>query len=250
MMKEVESGRKLRKVQCNDRSNPIINCKSVTKIKGQFIFETEKDAAHNKLLNEIQGGVKLRPTATNDRSKPILAGLRKFRRQMTVEEQLKKSESKLNVMAAEAAATEDTEDELDDIDNLRDDLQSTKQMLALELRNKEAQERENKRLAAKIANLEAELERAKAKGGPPNGESAAAADDALVESLKKEAEEAQKTSKALEKKFEAVAEDLDAAKNELEEKKRQIAALEKRLSGQVSLGGFRRAFALTLKRTN
>lgn len=35
---------------------------------------------------------------------------------------------------------------MDDIDAVRDDLQSTKQMLALELRNKEALERDNKRL--------------------------------------------------------------------------------------------------------
>lgn len=56
-------------------------------------------------------------------------------------------------------------DELDDIDKVRDDLQSTKQMLALELRNKEAQEMENKRLLARLANLEAELEKAKAGGG-------------------------------------------------------------------------------------
>lgn len=48
---------------------------------------------------------------------------------------------------------------MDDIDKVRDDLQSTKQMLALELRNKEAQIRENKRLLAKIQNLEAELEK-------------------------------------------------------------------------------------------
>lgn len=52
---------------------------------------------------------------------------------------------------------------MDDIDKVRDDLQSTKQMLALELRNKEAQERENKRLVARIQNLEAELEKEKSK---------------------------------------------------------------------------------------
>lgn len=50
---------------------------------------------------------------------------------------------------------------MDDIDKVRDDLQSTKQMLALELRNKEAQIRENKRLLARIQNLEAELEKEK-----------------------------------------------------------------------------------------
>lgn len=48
---------------------------------------------------------------------------------------------------------------MDDIDKVRDDLQSTKQMLALELRTKEAQIRENKKLLSKIQNLEAELEK-------------------------------------------------------------------------------------------
>lgn len=52
---------------------------------------------------------------------------------------------------------------MDDIDKVRDDLQSTKQMLALEMRNKEAQERENKRLLARIQNLEAELEKEKSR---------------------------------------------------------------------------------------
>lgn len=65
------------------------------------------------------------------------AGLRKFRRQMTIEEQIQK---------AEVEETEVEPDELDDIDSVRDDLQSTKQMLALEMRNKEAVERENKKL--------------------------------------------------------------------------------------------------------
>lgn len=50
---------------------------------------------------------------------------------------------------------------MDDIDKVRDDLQSTKQLLAFELRNKEAQMRENKKLQAKIQNLEAELEKEK-----------------------------------------------------------------------------------------
>ncbi len=87
----------------------------------------------------------------------LLAGLRKFRRQMTIEEQLQKSVSMADVVAAAVQP-----DELDDIDKVRDDLQSAKQMLALELRNKEAIERENKRLAARLANLEVELEKEKA----------------------------------------------------------------------------------------
>lgn len=207
----------------------------MAKVQGQYVFETEKKpAALDKLLNEIQGGIKLKPTKTNDRSKPILDGLRKFRRQMTIEEQLMKSESK--AMLAEnpdvAPIVDDDEDELDDIDKVRDDLQSTKQMLALELRNKEAQERENKRLMSKIANLEAELERERqrvASGGGVSEAAAPASDDAVVKSLKKEAEEAQKTSKLLEKKYQDAAEQLDNAQKEVEEQKRLIANLERKL---------------------
>lgn len=132
---------------------------------------------------------------------------------------------------------------MDDIDKLRDDLQSSKQMLALELRNKEAQERENKRLLAKIQNLEAELQREKsrekptANGTTENGQLSSSQsnpdNEVLVKSLKSEAEEAQKTSKLLEKKYEDIAEQLDTAKTEMEEQKRQIANLEKKLLQQV-----------------
>jgi hypothetical protein len=191
----------------------------------------------------------LRPTKTNDRSKPILDGLRKFRRQMTIEEQIVKSASKAVLAENPAADTplEDDEeaDELDDIDKVRDDLQSTKQMLALELRNKEAQERENKRLLSKIANLEAELEREKqrlASGGAPQSVSTSnGSDDAIVKSLKKETEEAQKTSKLLEKKYHDTAEQLDGAQKEIEEQKRLIANLEKKLQ-VIALGIILRNF--------
>lgn len=96
---------------------------------------------HNQLLKQIQQGVKLKSVKTNDRSKPMLEGQRKFRRQLTIEEQIQKAE--------EAPVDEEIQDEMDDIDAVRDDLQSTKQMLALELRNKEALERDNKRLQVK-----------------------------------------------------------------------------------------------------
>lgn len=221
------------------RSSPIVTCKSMTKVQGQYVFETEKkNTALDKLLNEIQSGVKLRPTKTNDRSKPILDGLRKFRRQMTIEEQIQKSESKA-VVNTENVQTPlpDDEDELDDIDRVRDDLQSTKQMLALELRNKEAQERENKRLLAKIAMLEAELQQARSgiTTEPSVCLSNGSTDDALVGNLKKETEEAQKTSKLLEKKYHEAAEQLDNAQKEIEEQKRYIASLEKKINVSIFL---------------
>ena len=71
----------------------------MTKVDDKFIYETEKDNSHNKLLKQIQFGVRLKPTRTNDRSKPVLEGLRKFRKQMTIEEQLQKSQSKINMLA-------------------------------------------------------------------------------------------------------------------------------------------------------
>lgn len=124
----------------------------------------------------------------------------------------------------------DSADEMDDIDKLRDDLQSTKQMLAQELRNKEAQDRENKRLLAKIQNLEAELSKPKSEGDESKNASSSGDNDALVKSLKSEAEEAQNTSKLLEKKYQEVAGQLDASKSEVEEQKRKIAELEKKLA--------------------
>nr|CAI5859423.1 unnamed protein product [Callosobruchus analis] len=123
---------------------------------------------------------------------------------------------------------------MDDIDKVRDDLQSTKQMLALELRNKEAQERENKRLLARIQNLEAELEKEKSMRSDKNGKASSTADDKVIQSLKKEVEEARKTTKDLEKKYSAVAEELDSSKSLAEDLRRQNSALEKKLQEALS----------------
>ena len=113
--------------------------------KAHFVFESEKSNMHNQLLQQIQSGVKLKTVKTNDRSRPVLEGLRKFRRQLTIEEQIQKAEK--------APTDEVVPDEMDDIDAVRDDLQSTKQMLALELRNKEALERDNKRLQVSYSKI-------------------------------------------------------------------------------------------------
>ncbi|XP_032589336.2 DNA ligase 1-like [Drosophila mojavensis] len=274
MMKEVESGKKLRHVACNDRSQPILTCKSMTKVDDKFIYETEKDNSHNKLLKQIQGGVRLRPTQTNDRSKPILEGLRKFGRQMTIEEQLHKSLSKVNMLSeapsshalnsansgsASGAGSsrpsivltmsidEESPDELDDIDKLRDDLQSTKQMLALELRNREAQERENKKLLAKIRTLETELEREKSREkNLEYGSNVIVAtmdptptsEQAYVNSLKREVEDARKVSKEVEKNYHDTGKLLVEAKTEIEEQKRQIQLLERKLAAALQGGTF------------
>lgn len=80
---------------------------------------------------------------------------------MTIEEQIQKSASMASMGITEVEP--DPLDEVDDIDKVRDDLQSTKQMLAMELKNKEALERENKKLQTKILNLEVEVEKEKNK---------------------------------------------------------------------------------------
>ncbi|XP_037732111.1 FK506-binding protein 5 isoform X2 [Drosophila subpulchrella] len=272
MMKEVESGKKLRHVACNDRSQPILTCKSMTKVDDKFIYETEKGNSHNKLLQQIQGGIKLKPTKTNDRSKPVLDGLRKFRRQMTIEEQLQKSQSKVNMLSeapsshalGPGSATalgaggsrpsivsamsidEESPDELDDIDKIRDDLQSTKQMLALELRNREAQERENKKLLAKIRTLETELEREKSREKNleygsnvivATMDPTPTAEQTYVNSLKREVEDARKVSKEVEQNYQSTSEQLVEAKTEIEEQRRQIQLLERKLAAALQGGG-------------
>lgn len=55
---------------------------------------------HNQLLKAINSGVKLKTVKTNDRSRPNLDGLRKFRRQLTIEEQIQKSMSKADLSSA------------------------------------------------------------------------------------------------------------------------------------------------------
>ncbi|XP_014605385.1 PREDICTED: trichohyalin-like isoform X2 [Polistes canadensis] len=229
MMKEVESGRRLKHVTCNDRSAPLIE--RVNKVtadpagKAHFVFESEKSNMHNQLLKQIQQGVKLKSVKTNDRSKPILEGLRKFRRQLTIEEQMQKVEAE--------AEPDDVIDD-DDIDAVRDDLQSTKQMLAIELRNKEALERENKRLQARILNLEAEVERTRSQR---NVQEYKQQDEKLTESLREEAHRARKDAERLEKEYASTAEERDKYKNELEEIKRMYANLEKRMKAGMALAG-------------
>ncbi|CAG9857530.1 unnamed protein product [Phyllotreta striolata] len=226
LLQEIEAKRQLKHVVCNDRSNPILQETTSTADK-HVIYKSEEANVHNELLKQIEKGIHLKKVKTNDRSKPVLDGLRKFRRQMTIEEQIQKSISMAS-MPPEEIQTDEI-DEMDDIDKVRDDLQSTKQMLALELRNKEALERENKRLSSRIQNLEAELEKEKgrAKGDGKPGD--ATADEKVIKGLKSEAEEARRTSRELEKKYDKAAEELDSAKSKMDELKRQNQLLEKKL---------------------
>ncbi|XP_014227938.1 microfibrillar-associated protein 1-like [Trichogramma pretiosum] len=234
MMKEVETGIKLKHVQCNDRSAPIID-RALAKVSeptgdAHFVFASEKSNVHNKLLQEIQSGVKLKSVKTNDRSKPILQGLQKgLRRQLTIEDQMQKVDSK--VSEAEPIA-----DDMDDIDKVRDELQSHKQLLESEMRNKAALERENKRLQARILNLEVELERERT-AEKSTGNQVSEHDEKLKDALKKEAELARKEVERIEQDFAVVAEARDKALSELEEMKRAYASLEKRMKAGMALAG-------------
>ncbi|XP_060818330.1 glutamic acid-rich protein-like isoform X2 [Bombus pascuorum] len=229
MMKEVESGKRLRHVKCNDRSAPLIE--RVNKVtadpagKAHFVFESEKSNMHNQLLKQIQEGVKLKRVQTNDRSRPMLEGLRKFRRQLTIEEQMQKSEE----------PTDDSiSDDMDDIDAVRDDLQSTKQMLALELRNKEVLEKENKKLQARILNLEAEVDHAKSQKSVQEQRKY---DEQITESLRKNAQQAREEAEKFEREYVIVSDERNKLKSELEEMKRMYAALERRMKAGIALAG-------------
>lgn len=130
------------------------------------------------------------------------------------------------------AEVEEEVDEMDDIDKIRDDLQSTKQMLALELRNKEAQIRENKRLQARLLNLEAELQKERANKTQDNSaqDGNNTADDNVVQSMKEEIVHAKKQAEDMEQKYHDTTDQLANAKFQLEEAKRQSSYLEKKLA--------------------
>ncbi|KAF2894822.1 hypothetical protein ILUMI_11345 [Ignelater luminosus] len=152
---------------------------------------------------------------------------------MTIEEQIIKSQSMASIPPEEI--TTDEADELDDIDKVRDDLQSTKQMLNLELRNKETLIRDNKRLVTRIQQLEAELDKEKVNKKPTPAVNAEA-DEKLMTSLKSEAADARKVAQELELKYHDAASLLDNTKSELEEVRKQKQALEKKLMESVQGG--------------
>lgn len=129
-----------------------------------------------------------------------------------------------------AADLDDLDDELDDIDKVRDDLQSTKQLLAIEMRNKEQQIRENKRLLYRIQNLEKDMDENKSIAkNEQEADKRREPDEKLIVTLKAEAAEARKRNEELEKKLTQAAKELDNTKYDLEEMKRRNSDLEKRL---------------------
>nr|CAD7263091.1 unnamed protein product [Timema shepardi] len=265
MMKAIETGKKLKHVQCNDRSSPLLACE---KVKEQHTLSKRKQPSFHHharagtaraTVLSLPGSSAFLPTPSYMRMRTTVkhhvagtvkrtvpyrdlsaaeqlyttnalanyateAGLRKFRRQLTIEEQIQK--------AAETEEAVVEVDELDDIDKVRDDLQSTKQMLALELRNKEAVERENKRLLARILNLEVEIEKEK---------NTKKQEDRTPQVLKKEYEEetkklqselreSQHAVEEIENKYHDTVGQLDMTKNDLEDALRKNQQLERKLA--------------------
>jgi len=158
LMQEIEKYRvkagMLNKVVTNDRSKPML---SKSKVKGVFVYESEKDSKEADILKEISQGQKLRHVRCNDRSKPNLRGIKTFKRQLTKEEKDKKGFS-----FGEDALEED----LEDVTKIKDDLESTKQLLELEVRSKSLLEKDNKKLQAEIERLKDEFQKMQ-EGGQP-----------------------------------------------------------------------------------
>merc|ERR1719334_1789785 len=77
----------LKKAITNDRSQPML---STTKVRGVFVYESEKHSQNADILKEIERGARLKHVKCNDRSKPNLKGIKTFKRQMTKEEKLEK----------------------------------------------------------------------------------------------------------------------------------------------------------------
>lgn len=113
------------------------------------------------------------------------------------------------------------------------------EVLIIYYRNKEAQERENKRLLTRIHNLEAELARERAIIKQEQHKTVISVTDAyderLVNNLKMEVEKAKETADNLEKQYLEAAEERDTALTELEEVKRKNAELEKKLEQALSV---------------
>lgn len=146
----------LKKTATNDRSNPML---SKSKVKGVFVYESEKHSKDADILKEISTGAKLKHVRTNDRSKPNLKGIKSFKRQLTKEEKLDKGFSFGDDAFEEVG-------ELEDLEKLKDDLESTKQLLELEVRSKTLLEKDNKKLQQEIERLKAEFANHKGSGDP------------------------------------------------------------------------------------
>ena len=83
----------------------------------------------------------------------IFSGIRSFRRQCTKEDRLKDGFS----FGEDSILPEEQDDE--PVDQIRDDLESTKQLLELEVRSKRLLEKDNKRLQVEMDKLRTDYQR-------------------------------------------------------------------------------------------
>ena len=102
------------------------------------------------------------------------SGIRSFRRQCTKEDRLKTGFS----FGEDSILPEEGEDE--DVDQIRDDLESTKQLLELEVRSKKLLEKDNKRLQAEMDKLRTDYQKLLQGGGGGQGASSTAAGEATI----------------------------------------------------------------------
>ena len=89
----------------------------------------------------------------------FFSGIRNFRRQTTKEDRFKPINTTFDEDFNEA-------DEVEDVDKLRDDLESTKQLLELEVRSKALLEKDNKRMQSELEKMRNELARLGSGGEP------------------------------------------------------------------------------------
>ena len=89
----------------------------------------------------------------------LFLGIRSFRRQCTKEEKL------ANGFSFEESIQELEEEGEENVDKLMDDLESTKQLLELEVRSKKLLEKDNKRLQAEMEKLKQEFSKLAAASG-------------------------------------------------------------------------------------
>ncbi len=83
-----------------------------------------------------------------------LPGIRQFRRQTTKEERLKNGFAFEEAENVAEDALEDIDENNESVVRLRDDLESTKQLLELEARSKKLLEKDNKKLQLEVERLQ------------------------------------------------------------------------------------------------
>lgn len=120
-----------------------------------------------------------------------------------------------------------SEDELDDIDKVRDDLQSTKQLLQNEISEKLRLKNENERLLEELARMKQQM------AGMVSIAPATAGEDPLVAQLRREAEETKAAAAKQEAVNQSLNQQMGLVQAQLEDTQHRCLMLEKRTGGSV-----------------